>query len=188
MLDEILDDAKQRMASSVSVFSEDLDGFRTNQASTALVDRLPAEIDMGSHVDTLPINNVALVMVEDTRSIKIDPYFPEASKAVVKAIQQSDLGINPQISGNTIRVILPELNQERRRELIRMVNKRAEDARIAIRNVRRDAQSMIRDLQKEGEESEDDCKRASKTLQEITDGATDQVATLTGNKETQIMQ
>lgn len=188
MLDEILDDAKQRMASSVSVFAEDLDGYRTNQASTALVDRLPAEIDMGGSVDTLPVNNVALVTVEDTRSIKIDPFFPEASKAVIKAIQQSDLGINPQIHGNTIRVILPELNQERRKELIRLINKRAEDARVAIRNVRRDAQSMIRDLQKEGEESEDDCKRALKSLQETTDNATEQVATLTGEKETQIMQ
>ena len=188
MLDEILQDAEQRMASSVSVFAEDLDGFRTNQASTALVDRLPAEIDMGGSVETLPINNVALVTVEGVRSIKIDPFFPEASKAVIKAIQMSDLGLNPQNQGNTIRVTLPELNMERRRELIRMVNRRAEEARVAIRNVRRDAQSMIRDLQKEGEESEDDCKRASKALQDLTDEATERVATLTGEKESQIQQ
>lgn len=188
MLDETLEDAKQRMASSVSVFAEDLDGFRTNQASTALVDRLPAEIDMGGSVETLPINQLALVTVDDVRSIKIDPFFPEASKAVIKAIQQSDLGLNPQVNGNTIRLSLPELNQERRTQLIRLVNKRAEEARVAIRNVRRDAQSMIRELQKEGEESEDDCKRASKSLQEITDDAIDRVATLTGEKETQISQ
>lgn len=188
MLDETLEDAKQRMSSSVSVFAEDLEGYRTSQASTALVDRLPAEVDMGGSTETLPINNIALVSVEDTRSIKIDPFFPEASKAVIRAIQQSDLGINPQINGSTIRLTLPDLNQERRRELIRMVNRRAEDARVAIRNVRRDAQSMIRDLQREGEESEDDCKRASKSLQEMTDDAVERVATLTGEKEAQIMQ
>lgn len=188
MLDETLEDAQHRMSSSVSVFAEDLEGFRTNQASTALVDRLPAEIDMGGTTETLPVNNVALVSVDGARSIKIDPFFPEASKAVLKAIQQSDLGINPQVNGNTIRLTLPELNQERRQQLMRMVNKRAEDARIAIRNVRRDAQSMIRDLQREGEESEDDCKRASKSLQELTDNAIERVATLTGEKETQIMQ
>lgn len=188
MLDETLEDAKQRMNSSVSVFTEDLDGFRTNQASTALVDRLPAQIDMGGTVETMTINSLALVTVEDARSIKLVPFFPEASQAVVKAIQQSELGINPQVDGDTIRLRLPELNQERRQELVRLINRRAEEARVAIRNVRRDAQSMIRDLQKEGEASEDDCKRASKTLQELTDNATTEVANLVAEKESQVMQ
>ena len=188
MLDETLEDAKQRMKSSVSVFTEDLDGFRTNQASTALVDRLPAQVDMGGTVETMTINSLALVTVEDARSIKLVPFFPEASQAVVKAIQQSELGINPQVDGETIRLRLPELNQERRQELVRLINRRAEEARVAIRNVRRDAQSMIRDLQKEGEASEDDCKRASKSLQELTDNATNDVANLVAEKETQLLQ
>ena len=188
MLDETLEDAEARMASSVSVFTEDLEGFRTSQASSALVDRIQAQVDMGGSIETMPVNQVALVVVEGARSIKIDPFFPQAKQAVVKAIQQSDLGINPQVDGNTIRLILPELNQERRKELTRLVNRRAEDARVAIRNVRRDAQSMIRDLQKEGEESEDDCQRASKSLQQITDEAIERVANLVTEKEAQIMQ
>ena len=188
MLDETLDDAKQRMASSVSVFAEVLGGLRTSQASTALVDRIPADIDMGGHFESMPVNTVAQVMVEGARSIRVEPFYPGATQPIVKAIQQSDLGINPQVDGNTIRLILPELNQERRRELIRLASTRAEEARVAIRNVRRDAQSMIREIQKEGEASEDDCKRASKSLQELTDGAIGEVASLVDAKESEIMQ
>lgn len=187
MLDETLEDAKNRMTASVSVFSEDLGGYRTSQASTALVDRIPAEVDMGGTVEVMPINTLAHVVVEGVRSLKIDPFFPEATKAVIRALQESELGINPQVDGNTIRIILPELNQERRQELVKLVGRRAEEARVAIRNVRRDAQSMIRDLQKEGEESEDDCKRASKSLQEITDEAIASVASLVADKESEIM-
>lgn len=188
MLDETLEDAKSRMTASVSVFAEDLGGYRTSQASTALVDRIPAEVDMGGTVEVMTVNQLAHVVVEGVRSLKIDPFFPEATKAVVRALQESELGINPQVDGNTIRIILPELNQERRQELIKLVSRRAEEARVAIRNVRRDAQSMIRELQKEGEESEDDCKRAAKSLQDITDEAIGNVAELVEEKESEIMQ
>ncbi len=188
MLEETLEDAQERMDSSLRVFGDDLEGFRTNQASPALVSKLPAKLNMGGAGDVLPVNQLALISVEGVRSLRIEPFYPEAVQPVVKAIQESDLGINPQVDGHTVRLTLPELNQERRQEILRMVRRRAEDARVAIRNVRRDAQSMIRDIQREGEASEDDCKRASKTLQDLTDSSVEQVANMVDAKEIQIME
>ena len=188
MLEETLEDAEDRMGSSVSVFSDDLDGYRTNQASTSLVSKMQVSVDMGGATDTLLMNQLSMIAVESARTIKIEAFYPEAAAAIVRAIQQSDLGLNPRVDGQTIRLILPELTQERRRELVRLVRRRAEDARVAIRNVRRDAQSMIRDIQNEGEASEDDCKRASKTLQELTDDAVAKVGELLTTKEAQILE
>ena len=188
MLEETLDDAENRMNSSVSVFADDLEGYRTNQASTSLVAKMQVSVDMGGTIDTLMMNQLAMLGVESARTIKIEAFYPDAANAIVRAIQQSDLGLNPRVDGQTIRLILPELTQERRRELVRMVRRRAEDARVSIRNVRRDAQSMIREIQSEGEASEDNCKRASKTLQDLTDEAVSKVGDLVTNKETQILE
>lgn len=188
MLEETLEDAEDRMGSSVSVFSDDLDGYRTNQASTSLVAKMQVSVDMGGVTDTLLMNQLSMIAVESARTIKIEAFYPEAADAIIRTIQQSDLGLNPRVDGQTIRLILPELTQERRRELVRMVRRRAEDARVSIRNVRRDAQSMIREIQNEGEASEDDCKRASKTLQDLTDDAVAQVGALLETKETQILE
>ena len=187
MLEETLEDAQSRMNSSVSVFEDDLDGFRTNQASTSLVSKMQVTVDMGGVSDTLLMNQLALIAVESARTIKIEAFYPDAATAIVRAIQQSDLGLNPRVEGQTIRLILPELTQERRQELVRMARRRSEEARVAIRNVRRDAQSMIREIQTEGEAPEDDCKRASKSLQDLTDDAVGKVGELLTNKETQIL-
>ncbi len=188
MLEETLEDAESRMNSSVSVFSDDLDGYRTNQASTSLVAKMQISVDMGGATDTLMMNQLAMIAVESARTIKIEAFYPDAAAAIVRAIQQSDLGLNPRVDGQTIRLLLPDLTQERRRDLVRLVRRRAEDARVSIRNVRRDAQSMIREIQTEGEASEDDCKRASKSLQDLTDGAVRKVGGLVSNKETQILE
>lgn len=187
MLEETLDDAESRMNSSVSVFEEDLDGFRTNQASTSLVAKMQVSVDMGGGTDTLLMNQLALIAVESARTIKIEAFYPDAASAIVRAIQTSDLGLNPRVDGQTIRLILPELTQERRQELVRMARRRAEEARVSIRNVRRDAQSMIREIQSEGEASEDECIRASKSLQDLTDNAVAQVGELLETKEGQIL-
>ncbi len=188
MLEETLEDAQERMNSSVGVFSDDLDGYRTNQASTALVSRMQVSVDMGGATDTLLMNQLSMIAVESARTIKIEAFYPDATASIVRAIHQSDLGLNPVVDGQTIRLILPELTQERRRELVRLVRRRAEDARVAVRNVRRDAQSMIREIQSDGEASEDDCKRASKSLQDITDDAVARIGDLLSNKETQILE
>lgn len=187
MLEETLEDAQSRMDSSVSVFEDDLDGFRTNQASTSLVAKMQVTVDMGGVTDVLLMNQLALVSVESARTIKIEAFYPEAATAITRAIQTSDLGLNPRVEGQTIRLILPELTQERRQELVRMARRRAEEARVAIRNVRRDAQSMIREIQDEGEAGEDDCRRASKSLQDLTDGSVDKVGELLEDKEAQIL-
>ncbi len=188
MLEETLDDARRRMASSVAVFREDLEGFRTNQASPALVSKLSAKLNMGGSIEVLPLNQVALISVESARSLKLEPFYQDAVQPVIRAIQESDLGLNPQLNGNTVRLALPELNQERRQDILRMVRRRGEEAKVAIRNVRRDAQGMIREIQKEGEASEDECKRASKQLQSITDESIDAVSDLINAKEMQIME
>ena len=188
MLEETLEDAQSRMNSSVSVFDDDLDGFRTNQASTSLVSKMQVTVDMGGSSDTLLMNQLALIAVEGSRTIKIEAFYPDAAAAIVRAIQTSDLGLNPRVDGQTIRLNLPDLTQERRQELVRMARRRAEDARVSIRNVRRDAQSMIREIQNEGEASEDDCKRASKSLQDITDEAVSRVGELLSAKEEQIIE
>ncbi len=187
MLEETLEDAKSRMTSSVSVLEDDLDGYRTNQASTSLVAKMQVTVDMGGVSDVLMMNQLALISVESVRTLKIDAYYPDAANAIVRAIQASDLGLNPRVDGQTIRLILPELTRERRQELIRMVRRRAEEARVAIRNVRRDARSMIREIQSEGEAPEDDCKRASRDLQGLTDDAVGQVGDLLANKEAEIL-
>ena len=187
MLEDTLGDAQIRMNSSVSVFEDDLDGFRTNQASTSLVARMPVSMGMGGESDVLLMNQLALLSLEGTRTIKIDAFYPEAANAIVRAIQASDLGFNPRVEGNTIRLVLPDLTQERRQELVRMARRRAEEARVSIRNVRRDAQSMIREIQNEGEAGEDECKRASKSLQDITNRAINRVDGLLTEKESQIL-
>ena len=146
MLEETLEDAESRMNSSVGAFSDDWEGYRTNQASTSLVEKMQVVVDMGGASDSLQMNQLAMLGIESSNTIKIEAFYPEAATAIVRAVQQSDLGLNPRVDGQTIRLILPELTQERRRELVRMVRRRAEDARVAIRNVRRDAQSMIREI------------------------------------------
>ncbi len=184
MLEETLDDAKERMNSSVSVFQDSLNGLRTAQASPALVDRMQVETDAG----TMMMNQVGQIGIEDQRTLVIRAYYDAVVQPITRAIQMSDIGVNPNVDGLTVRIVMPDLTQERRQELVRIARRRAEEARVAIRNVRRDAQSMIRELQNDGEESEDDCKRASRTLQEITDEAVAAVAERLNTKEEQITQ
>ncbi len=184
MLQETLDEAKQRMSGSVEAFKRDMAGVRTGRASTGLVDNLKIDY-FGSE---MPLNQLAQISIGDARLLVIQPWDKNAIDPIAKAIQNSDLSIAPNIDGAIIRLNLPALTEERRKDLVKMVKARGEEAKVSIRSARRDAQDTIRMIEKEGEASQDDCQRAQKDLQKLTDDASGRVESETTTKEEEVMQ
>lgn len=183
MIDEIQLDAEQRMRKSVDALSGELSKVRTGRANAQLLDHVLVEY-YGSEV---PINQVATVTVEDARTISITPWENAMVSAVEKAIMKSDLGLNPTTAGTVIRVILPPLTEERRRDLMRIVESEAEKSRVAIRNIRRDANSDFKELLKEKEISEDEMHKAQNEIQKLTDQFVNQIDTILEQKEKDLM-
>ena len=181
MLQETLDEAKQRMSGSVEALKRDMIGVRTGRASTGLVDNLKVDY-FGSE---MPLNQLAQINVGDARLLVIQPWDKIAVEPIAKAIQNSDLSISPSIDGAIIRLNLPPLTEERRRDLVKMVKSRGEEAKVSVRSVRRDAQDTI---EKEGEAPQDDCQRAQKDLQKLTDDASGLIDSETSSKEEEVMQ
>ena len=184
MLQETLDEAKQRMSGSVDALKREMAGVRTGRASTGLVDNLKIDY-FGSE---MPLNQLAQISVGDARLLVIQPWDKNAIDPIAKAIQNSDLSISPNIDGAIIRLNLPALTEERRRNLVKMVKTRGEEAKVSIRNTRRDAQDTIRMIEKEGEAPQDDCQRALKDLQKLTDEASSRVDSETTVKEEDVMR
>lgn len=183
MLNEIQKDAQTRMAKSVEAFRHDLTKVRTGRASTALVDHLKVNY-YGSE---MPLTQVASVAVSDSRSLTITPWEKQMVSAVEKAILASDLGLTPNTSGTVIRINLPALTEERRRELSKHVHAGGEDAKIAIRNIRRDANSQVKELLKEKQVTEDEATRSEADIQKITDEAIKGVDEVVKAKEQELM-
>ncbi|RME57428.1 MAG: ribosome recycling factor [Caldilineae bacterium] len=183
MIQDVLKDADQRMSKAIDVLKYDLEGIRTGRASPHLVDRLTVEY----YGMPTPMIQLASVSVQDAQTILIRPYNPKDIPAIERAIAMSDLGLTPNNDGQNIRLIFPALTEERRRELAKMVAKRAEEARIAIRNIRRDAIHDLRDFEKESLITEDDLRRGQELVQEKTDAYIKQVDELVKEKETEIM-
>lgn len=165
MLDDIKRDSQARMGKSIDALRHELSHLRTGRASTALVDSIRVNY-YGSEV---PLNQVATVAVSDARSITITPYEKPMVAAVEKAIMASDLGITPTTAGTTIRLNMPALTEERRKELAKHVGHEGENSKVAIRNIRRDAIQKIKDLAKDKAISEDDERRAQDDMQKLTD-------------------
>jgi ribosome recycling factor len=184
MLKETLDEAKQGMSGSVEAFKRDMVGVRTGRASTGLVDNIKVEY-FGSE---MPLNQLAQISVGDARLLVIQPWDKNAVDPIAKAIQNSDLSISPNIDGVIIRLNLPPLTEERRRDLVKMLKARGEEAKVSVRAVRRDAQDTIRMIEKEGDAPQDDCQRAQKDLQKLTDDAVVVIETETAAKEEEVMQ
>ena len=184
MLQETLGESKQRMSDSVEAFKRDMAGVRTGRASTGLVDNLRVDY-FGNE---MPLNQLAQISVGDARLLVIQPWDKNAVDPIAKAIQNSDLSISPNIDGAIIRLNLPALTEERRRDLVKVVKARAEDAKVSIRSARRDAQDTIRMIEKEGEAAQDDCQRALKDLQKLTDDASSRVDSEMTEKEEEVMQ
>jgi len=178
-----LADVKRRMQASLGVLKQELGGLRTGRASPSLVEPLQVEA-YGSH---MPMNQVATVSVPEARLISIQVWDNSVVKAVEKAIRDSNLGLNPSTEGTTVRVRIPELNQERRQELVKVAHKYAEAARVAVRHVRRDGLDHLKKLQKDGHVSEDEIKRHETDVQKATDQAISDVDQSLGQKEKEIM-
>ena len=184
MLDEIKKDAGGRMTKSVASLKQELTKIRTGRAHTSLLDHITVEY-YGSQV---PLNQVSNVGVEDSRTLTVTPWEKDMVSVIEKAILNSDLGLNPASAGTVIRVPLPALTEERRKDMIRLVRHEAEGGRIAIRNIRRDAISDVKDLLKEKMIGEDDERRAEDEIQAITDRYIAEIDKVLGDKESELME
>lgn len=184
MIDEILADAKTRMAKSVETLRHDLTKLRTGRAHTSLLDHITVDY-YGSEV---PLKQVANVNVEDARTLIVTPWEKPMVAVIEKAIMKSDLGLNPNTAGTVMRIPLPPLTEERRRDMIKVVRHEAEGARVAVRNIRRDANNDFKELLKEKEISEDEDRRAQEQIQKLTDQAIAEIEKITQAKEAELME
>jgi ribosome recycling factor len=183
MLNDIKKDAQTRMSKSVEAFRQDLTKLRTGRASTALVDHLRVNY----YGSDMPLTQVASVAVSDARSLMITPWEKGMVAAVEKAILASDLGLTPNTAGTVIRINLPPLTEERRKELSKHVHAEGETAKIAIRNIRRDAIQAVKELLKEKQVTEDDAHRSEDEIQKLTDKAVKDVDEVVKAKEQELM-
>jgi len=184
VIDEIKKDASERMDKSISSLQQSLTKLRTGRAHTSLLDHITVEY-YGSQV---PLNQVANVNVDDSRTLAVSPWEKTMVQPIEKAIMKSDLGLNPVTAGTTIRVPLPPLTEERRKDMIKLVRHEAEGGRIAIRNIRRDALSDIKDLLKEKMIGEDEEHRAHDEVQLITDKHIASIDAVLATKESELME
>jgi ribosome recycling factor len=183
MLNEIKKDAQTRMAKSVESLRHNLVKIRTGRASTGLVD----SIRVNAYGSDVPLSQVAAVSVADARSLVINPWDKGMVGAVEKALLASDLGLTPNTAGTTIRLNLPALTEERRKDLTKVVHGEGEDAKVAIRNIRRDANQAVKELLKDKHISEDDVRRTEDEIQKITDKAIKDVDEVVKAKEVELM-
>lgn len=183
-VDEANRTAQEKMHKSVEVLRHELATVRTGRASPAIVDRITVEY-FGAPT---PINALATISAPEPRLLTIQPWDRQSIGAIEKAIQRSDLGLNPTNDGTMIRLVIPQLNDERRRELVRLVQRRVEESRVAIRNCRRDALEGLRKEEREKALSEDDLKRGQERLQKLTDQSIAQADEVGRDKEREIME
>jgi len=179
-----LDDVKRRMQGAIGALKHDLGGLRTGRASPSLLE--PIHVD--AYGSMLPLNQVANVSVPEPRLLSVQVWDRGMIAAVEKAIRTSDLGLNPQTEGQVIRLRIPEMNEQRRKELVKVAHKYAEEARIAVRHVRRDGLDLLKKLEKDHAISQDDERRQSEQVQKATDQAIEEVDKILAAKEKEIMQ
>ena len=184
MINEIQKDAEQRMKKSIEALKADLAKLRTGRAHPSLLDQITVEY-YGSEV---PLSQVANISVSDARTLTVTPWEKKMVPVIEKAILNSDLGLNPATAGDVIRIPLPPLTEERRRDLIKVVRQEGEKARVAIRNIRRDAIHQFKDLLKEKEISEDEERRAEEAIQKLTDRMVAEVEKVLAEKEKDLME
>jgi ribosome recycling factor len=184
VIDDILKDAEIRMGKTIESLKNDLSKMRTGRANTSLIEH----IQVSCYGADTPLNQVANISVGDARSLTVTPWDKSMVKPIEKAIMDSGLGLNPVTAGEVIRVPLPPLTEERRKEMIRLVRQEVESSRVAVRNIRRDANSDFKTLLKEKEISEDDERRASDLVQKLTDKKIVEIDKLLEEKEKDLME
>lgn len=184
MINDIKQDAEKRMKRAVESLQTDLTKVRTGRANAGLLDHVQVDY----YGNLTPINQVANITTSDSRTLLVTPWEKSMVAAIEKAILTADLGLNPATQGNAIRVPMPPLNEERRKELIKVVRNEGEQARVAIRNIRRDANAHLKDLVKQKEISEDDERRATEVIQKLTDKYIADVDAALNEKEKDLME
>ena len=184
MYREVIDNAVEKMKKTTNVFVEDLRSIRAGRANPQLLDRVTVDY----YGTQTPLNQMGNVTSPEPRMLVISVWDQKAIPLVEKAILKSDLGLNPSNDGKLIRLVIPELNEERRKELTKLVRKTAEDAKVASRNIRRDAMEQFKKLEKDGKITEDDRTKAEKKMQEKTDEAIKGIDDLSAKKEKEIME
>jgi ribosome recycling factor len=184
MIEEVFSEAKVRMVKSIEVLQRDLSGIRTGRATPMILDNI--KIDY--YGTQTPLKQIATISAPEARLLIIQPWDKASLGDITKAIQKSDLGLNPSSDGHVIRLPIPPLSEERRKELVKSVHKRAEEGKVALRNVRRDSLEMIRDMEKGKEISQDEQKRAQNKLQEITDAFIAQTDQIAKDKESELLE
>jgi ribosome recycling factor len=184
MVDELIQDAARRMDKSIEAARNEFNTVRTGRASTALLDRI--------HVDyygqQTPLKQLATINVPEPRMLTVQPFDPSSLRTIERAIQESDLGLTPSNDGKMIRLPIPQLTEERRKELVRVVRHMAEDGRVAVRNIRRDVMSDLKELAHDGEIGDDDERRAEERAQKLTDEHVKKIDELLKSKEAEIME
>ena len=184
MINEIIKDAESRMKKSIESLKNEMSKIRTGRAHPGLLDQVMVDY----YGNPTPIKQVANVVVEDARMLNVTPWEKPMVAAVEKAILTADLGLNPSTNGNSIRVPMPPLTEERRRDLVKVVKHEAENGRISIRNIRRDANGDIKDLLKEKEVSEDEARKGETQIQKLTDKYIAEVDEMLAAKEKEVME
>ena len=184
LIDELLKDAGERMSKSLDSAQHEFSTVRTGRASPALLDRVVVDY----YGAMTPLNQLATISAPEARLITVQPYDKSSIKAIEKAINESDVGLNPSNDGSIVRLVVPELTEERRRELVKVVRNLAEEGRVAIRNVRRDTMHHLRELKSEGEASADDEHRAEVELQRLTDSRVGDLDKALKLKEAEILE
>jgi len=183
-IEDFLADATRRMDKSIESTRQEFNSVRTGRASPALLDRI--QIDY--YGTPTPLKNLATITAPEPRLLNVQPFDPNSVKAIEKAIQESDLGLQPANDGKLIRLPIPQLTEERRKELVKIVRRYAEDGKVAIRNVRRDVMRHLEELVRKGEVGDDEERRAENQVQKLTDEHTKAIDELLKHKEAEIME
>ncbi len=184
MAKQVLDSTKERMEKAIQAYSRELASIRAGRASASLLDKITVEY---YGVQT-PVNQLAQISVPEARMLVIQPYDKSQIGEVEKAIMKSDLGLTPTSDGSIIRLSIPALTEERRRDLAKLVKKSSEEAKVAVRNIRRDSNDDLKKLEKNGEITEDDLRGYGDDIQKLTDGYIAKIDTITKDKEQEIME
>ena len=184
MIDDIQKDAETRMGKTVESLENDLSRMRTGRAHPSLLENVKVDY----YGAESPLSQVANINTEDARMLTVSPWEQSMVPAVEKAIINSDLGLNPNTAGTVIRVPVPPMTEERRKDMVKMVRGEAENSRVAVRNIRRDANSDLKELEKEKEISKDDLRKGEESIQKLTDAAIKQIEVVLGKKESDLME
>ena len=184
LIDDLIEDARERMHKSIEATVHELGSVRTGRASPTLLDRIQVEY----YGTMTPLKQLATISAPEARLLTIQPFDASTIKAIEKAINVSDLGLNPSNDGKIVRLVIPEFNEERRRELVKVARHIVEEGRVAVRNIRRDVMHDLRELKEAGETGSDDEHRAEGLLQKVTDGSIAELDALLKGKEAEILE